>query len=75
MQYKQQEEDEPLQHWCDERDEVTSAEGPYWFGNAITKIEYSIKYKTWYANANNEYATVIRYCPFCGQDLWTERPE
>ena len=76
MKRPRKERQEPARHWCDAWFIVTDVTPPRWrFMDAIGSIEYDAEHKTWYANANNEYATVIRYCPFCGQDLWTEMPK
>jgi hypothetical protein len=73
---------EPEQeHDCPQRpQEPDSAEGPrpppaYW-GEAITQI--GLLGGRWWAISGREppeYATQIRYCPWCGIDLMNESPQ
>jgi wobble nucleotide-excising tRNase len=37
-------------------------------GPAISHIEYVSSMNVWVAHCD-EYATVIKYCPFCGEEL------
>lgn len=37
-------------------------------GEAIRYIEYAPELNVWVAHCD-EYATVIKYCPFCGEEL------
>jgi len=41
------------------------------YGCAISNIEYSDDAKRWYAH-NNEYTSIVNYCPFCGLGLKEE---
>lgn len=38
------------------------------YGPAISDIEYTEEGNFWVAH-NDEYVTVIKYCPFCGEKL------
>ena len=54
-------------HECTEDYPDTEGED-YAYGEAITAIGRSPK-GTWWAWAGSEYASPIRYCPFCGAKL------
>ncbi len=62
-----------MKHQCKEREElnekydysITSSLG---YGEAIGKIVFSEEYKIWHTD-NDEYATIINFCPFCGIKL------
>ena len=38
------------------------------YGDAITRIDWDEEKKLWFAS-NDEYATSINYCPWCGKKL------
>jgi len=40
----------------------------YYYGPAITKIEFIEDTGAWVAHCD-EYATIINFCPFCGMKL------
>jgi hypothetical protein len=48
--------------------EMIEAAGISNYGPAIGYIEYVEKGNFWVTH-NDEYATVIKYCPFCGEEL------
>ena len=54
------------------RGEVSVAVEFGW-GSAITDICWSEYAGCWIAG-NDEYGTVVRFCPWCGLDLWSLRP-
>jgi len=55
-----------MEHTCDRKEVRTDKE--YLYGEAVTEISYYEEDKVWLAS-NDEYATVIKYCPFCGVRL------
>lgn len=55
-----------MKHVCNRKE--ISSDKDYFYGEAITEIIYHEEDKVWLAS-NDEYATVIRYCPFCGSLL------
>ncbi len=57
-------------HECAEVDRAERLHSGF-YGPAISEIEFYEGY--WWANADAEYSTRIRYCPFCGIEL--EPPE
>jgi hypothetical protein len=57
-----------IEHICDRKELGTDKE--YLYGEAVTEIIYHIQDKVWLAS-NNEYGTIIKYCPFCGVLLST----
>lgn len=61
------------QHRCPERLQCLNADDSNaLFGHAVTMVT---KFEDrWYAE-NGEYATVVRFCPFCGGRLHGEAAE
>ena len=57
-----------MEHICDRKELRKSND--YLYGEAVTEIIYYEDDKVWLAS-NDEYGTVIRYCPFCGINLET----
>jgi len=58
-------------HSCEEWDKVKDIELRVdipWYGPSITRIEYVKEHKRWIAHCD-EYASIIKYCPFCGEQL------
>lgn len=60
---------DPIKHDCDviEQHEEYAFEHEF-YGNAIAYVEWDSNAKVWYVH-NNEYCTVIRFCPWCGTKL------
>jgi len=62
-------------HKCPEYYSVTAEPGKntprhFGYGKALeAEIFYNETDKAWEAG-NGEYATPVRFCPFCGVDLW-----
>jgi len=64
-------EKEKLQHNCDRPVPHWSTDGPHsWssWGAAIRYVLYDPQDAKWYVD-NDEYASEISYCPFCGAKL------
>lgn len=66
----------PLRHVCPEFLAVNKSEYDFYlWGGAITEsMEYHEDVQAWRID-NGEYASAVRFCPYCGLDLMTLVPK